>query len=273
MSVNAELTRKLSDKHNISAEFCKMALERCKGNDKKAEVIITRWKTQAQLAAKNESVEKNHSLVKSFFSGNKASIIKLDSTHSGILFDGSLDSTIDLMLKDTIDFGLPRTAQDAFDDLIKKANIQVFWKSELVVKEYEFSLLTTYNHRDEIGVIVETVVHHEEAFKHPEFRKFSFLLAMHIAANNPCTIDENIPEAIKEQLTTSFTNEMAQSGRQLVHWPLAIKGKIEKWGKDNSLLNQTLIGSTVEVKNALDIVAEKIGSPIKINKKIRMASL
>lgn len=267
MATNANATYSLSDETGLGAEICKIALERSKNNIDEARRCLQRWGNQPT----NKS--KIHGLVCTYLERafDAAAVIEVQCTDQVFANSKEFYELVGEIATETVQYEHHYCVDPKLPAIEKKHDCQIIVKSDRIVKTNALCLLTTYTHRDHIGVVVETEVDNADAQNNKLFKEFSFDLALHIAAFNPLSIgSKDIPAELRAELTKNIERELMRSNKPLNLWTSIITGKIDKWAEQRSLMNQVFIKN--EKDSVLDIktrVAEKIGSKITINRFTR----
>jgi len=267
MAASANVTYSLSDETGFGVELCKLALERTKNDVNEARRCLERW--SGQPAAKRAS-SKILGTVCTYFEKehDAAAVIEVQCTDE--LFSSSKEfyELVGEMATEIVQYEHYYCVDPRLPEIEQKHNCNITVKSERFVKSSPLCLLTTYTHRDRVGVIIETEVENVEALNDKVFKAFSFDLALHIAAFQPFAVDKNdIPKSLRQELTSKIEKELSRNGKPLQLWAAVTEGKINKWAEQRSLLNQIFIKSdkdtVLEVKNK---ITEKLGSDITIKR-------
>jgi len=263
MVASANITYSLSNETGLAAELCKLALERTKNNVVEARRILERWngrtnktKTFGVVCA---SLEKEY---------DACALVEVQCTDE--LFSNSKEffELVGSITTEIVQYEHHYVTEPEVSSLELKYNCQIAVKSERFTRTGPLCLLTTYTHRDRMGVIVETEVDNEEALNNLLFKTFSFELALHVAAFNPIAVDKGeIPKEMRDELTSRIEKELMKNGKPIQLWSTVTDGKINKWAEQRSLLNQIFIKSDKEtVAEIKTHLSEKIGSNITIKR-------
>lgn len=124
---------------------------------------------------------------------------------------------------------------------------------------------------DKLGVMVEVNCETDFVARNEDFREFVKDIAMHIAASNPMSIerDQIDPELVAHERRI-YTEQMDGSGKPANIVEKIVEGKIEKFYKDNCLLEQPFVKDPDKTVN--DVVVDKratIGENIVIRRFVR----
>ncbi len=115
-----------------------------------------------------------------------------------------------------------------------------------------------------IGVLIEVNCETDFVARTDEFREFVNNLALHIAASNPRWLDRDaVPEADLERERAFLSEQAAESGKPPQVVEKMVQGRIDKFLKENCLLQQPYVKDpdlTVEayVKQRISTVGENI---------------
>lgn len=269
MSASASAAFSIAQETDCSVELCKLALERAHNNRGEAVKILNRWSPRT----KNNDDTTISGVVCTYYDDDvkAASIIEARCSDKLLISSKEFLSLVSEWAFEVACYEQPYISEPAKGDLEQKTNSTITFNSCRIVKGSDLSLLTTYSHKDKIGVIVETVVDKEEAFTNKLFRMFSFEIAMHIAAFNPISVrQEDIPVHVKNELIKNLEKQLIKENKALSLWPIIIDGKISKWSEQNSLINQIFIKSDSEkVEEVRKAISQKIDANIEIRQFVR----
>ncbi len=130
--------------------------------------------------------------------------------------------------------------EKAIDELRAKGLAQAAKKAGRVASE---GVVTSYIHAGgRIGVLVEVNCETDFVAKTPEYKQLAYDIAMQIAASNPAYIKrEDIPEAILDRERQVLRAQALEEGKPEKIIEKMIEGRIEKYFKENCLLEQPFI--------------------------------
>ena len=122
-----------------------------------------------------------------------------------------------------------------------------------------------------LGVLVEINCESDFVAKTEDFREFAKNIAMHIAASNPLGI---VPEDISKEIVNKekeiYRAQALEMGKPEKMVDKIAEGKLNKFFKDNCLLNQAYVRDpNVTVADVLNEVIAKIGENITIKRFVR----
>jgi elongation factor Ts len=124
-----------------------------------------------------------------------------------------------------------------------------------------------------IGVLVEVNCETDFVAKNDAFQQLARQLAMHIAAANPVAISrEGISEDVVERERGVYREQMKDSGKPEHIWDKIVKGKLEKFFAESTLLEQPFIMDTDKtVGQLVTEVSTKTGEKIEVRRFTRYA--
>ena len=122
-----------------------------------------------------------------------------------------------------------------------------------------------------LGVMVEINCETDFVAKNEDFLDFSKNIAMHIAATNPLGIrPEDVPEAVVNREKEIYQAQALEMGKPENVVPKIVEGKMNKFFKDNCLLNQPYVRNPeLAVEDLLNELIAKIGENISIRRFVR----
>jgi len=132
-------------------------------------------------------------------------------------------------------------------------------------------LLNSYIHMGgKLGVMVELECS-EEAAKNEAVAAFSKQLAMHAAASNPlCLNRDGVPEDVLEREKAIYKTQILESGKPENLVDKIMVGKVNKFYKENCLLEQIWVHDTaLTVTKAAAAISKEVGSEVTIKRYAR----
>ncbi len=124
-----------------------------------------------------------------------------------------------------------------------------------------------------IGVLVEVNSETDFAARNDMFKALVKDIAMHIAAAAPKYVRrEEVPAADLERETTLLKAELKEQGKPEAMWDKILVGKVEKFYKDNCLVDQIFVKDPEGKKSIDQLVKESvavIGENIQIRRFAR----
>lgn len=137
-------------------------------------------------------------------------------------------------------------------------------------ERYE-GIISTYIHAaGRIGVMVKFDVNPEIATK-DEFKTYAKDIAMQIAAVNPLYLNRDcVPSDVLEHEKKILTEQVMNEGKPAQIAEKIVMGKIEKYYKENCLVDQIFVkDSEFTVKKYTEKVSKELNTEIKINSFVR----
>lgn len=140
-------------------------------------------------------------------------------------------------------------------------------------REARAGVVSTYNHDDRIGVLLEVNCETEFVAKNELFTNLVKDIAMHIAAANPEFVSSDmVPDELKDKARADFTQKAEAEGKPANMIPQIVDGMLKKYFAERCLLDQPF------VKNPDQTVAiyikehiAKLGENIVVRRFARMA--
>jgi elongation factor Ts len=122
-----------------------------------------------------------------------------------------------------------------------------------------------------LGVLVEVNCETDFVAKNEDFVQFAKNIAMHIAATNPLGVrPEDVPEETVQRERDIYQAQAAETGKPENVITKIVDGKINKFFKENCLLNQPYVRDPdLTVEDVLNELIAKIGENITIKRFIR----
>jgi elongation factor Ts len=122
-----------------------------------------------------------------------------------------------------------------------------------------------------LGVLVEVNCETDFVAKNEDFIAFAKNIAMHIAASNPLGIrSEDVPQEIVNREKEIYQAQALEMGKPENVVPKIVEGKMNKFFKDNSLLNQPYVRDPeLSIEDLLNELIAKIGENITIRRFVR----
>ncbi len=122
-----------------------------------------------------------------------------------------------------------------------------------------------------LGVLVEVNCETDFVAKNEDFIEFTKNIAMHIAASSPLGIrPEDVPEDIVNREKEIYRAQVLEMGKPENVADKIVEGKMNKFFKDNCLLNQPYVRDPeLSVEDLLNELIAKIGENITIRRFVR----
>ncbi|MDF2953314.1 MAG: Translation elongation factor EF-Ts [Thermodesulfobacterium sp.] len=155
-------------------------------------------------------------------------------------------------------------------DILRKKGLAIAAKR--AAKETLEGVISAYIHSNKkIGVLVEVNCETDFVARTSEFQQFAHDLAMQIAATNPIAISrEQVPSEILEREKKIYEEQLKEAGKPENIIPKIIEGKLEKFYKENVLLEQPFIKNPdLTIQDLLNELIAKTGEKIVIKRFCR----
>jgi elongation factor Ts len=122
-----------------------------------------------------------------------------------------------------------------------------------------------------LGVLVEVNCETDFVAKNEDFVQFAKNIAMHIAATNPLGVRaEDVPEDVIQRERDIYKAQALETGKPENVITKIVDGKMNKFFKENSLLNQAYVRDPeLTVEDVLNELIAKIGENITIRRFVR----
>ncbi len=122
-----------------------------------------------------------------------------------------------------------------------------------------------------LGVLVEVNCETDFVAKNEDFIVFAKNIAMHIAATNPLGLRaEDVPEETVQREREIYQAQALETGKPENVITKIVDGKINKFFKENCLLNQAYVRDPeLSVEDVLNELIAKIGENITIRRFVR----
>ncbi|MGI9027356.1 MAG: translation elongation factor Ts [Candidatus Saccharimonadales bacterium] len=109
-------------------------------------------------------------------------------------------------------------------------------------REARAGVVSTYNHDNRIGVVVEVNAETDFAARNDQFTALVKDIAMHIAASNPSYVSvDQVPEEEQAKMTQEFTEKAKAEGKPANMLEQIVGGMIKKYYAERCLLDQPFI--------------------------------
>lgn len=122
-----------------------------------------------------------------------------------------------------------------------------------------------------LGVLVEVNCETDFVAKTDDFRELAKNIAMHIAASNPLGVSpEDVPEDTIQREREIYRAQALQAGKPEKMIDKIVEGKLNKFFKENCLLQQAYVRNPdITVTDLLNESIAKIGENITIKRFVR----
>ncbi|QER41713.1 translation elongation factor Ts [Thermodesulfobacterium sp. TA1] len=155
-------------------------------------------------------------------------------------------------------------------DILRKKGLAIAAKR--AGKATSEGVVAAYIHSNKkIGVLVEVNCETDFVARTEEFQQFAHDVAMQIAATNPVAVTrEEVPQEVVEREKKIYEEQVRESGKPENVIPKIVEGKMEKFYKENVLLEQPFIKNPeVTIQDLLNELIAKTGERIVIKRFAR----
>ncbi len=155
-------------------------------------------------------------------------------------------------------------------DILRKKGLAI--SAKRAGKEAKEGIVEAYIHANKkIGVLVEINCETDFVARTDEFREFAHNVAMQIAATNPISITrEEVPPEVLEREKRIYEEQLREAGKPENVIPKILEGKLEKFYKENVLLEQPFIKNPeLTIQDLLNELISKTGEKIVIRRFAR----
>ena len=127
------------------------------------------------------------------------------------------------------------------------------------------------HHNGKVAVMVELNSETDFVAKNPEFRELARDLALHIASAAPLAVSAaDIPEAEVERERQVYMAPVAEEGKPENIRAKIVEGKLQKWFKESTLLEQHFVKDPERtIKDLIDGLSSKTGEKISVSRFVR----
>ena len=122
------------------------------------------------------------------------------------------------------------------------------------------------HHNGKVAVIVELNSETDFVAKNPEFQQLARDLAMHIASAAPVAVNpDDIPAADVERERAVYAAQVAEEGKPENIRAKIVEGKLQKWFKESSLLEQQFVKDPERtIRELVEAVSAKTGEKVSV---------
>ena len=138
-------------------------------------------------------------------------------------------------------------------------------------KASEGTIGTYVHHNGKVAVLMELNSETDFVAKNPEFQQLARDLAMHIASAAPLAVSAaNVPAADVERERQVYLAQVAEEGKPENIRGKIVEGKLSKWFKETTLLEQSFVKDPeLSIKELIDSVSAKTGEKISVARFVR----
>jgi elongation factor Ts len=138
-------------------------------------------------------------------------------------------------------------------------------------KASEGTIGTYVHHNHKVAVMVELNCETDFVAKNADFKELAKDLAMHIASAAPLAVSaSDIPEAEVERERQVYMAQVAEEGKPEAIRPKIVEGKLQKWFKDSTLMEQQFVKDPERtIKELVEAVSAKTGEKVSVARFVR----
>jgi elongation factor Ts len=135
--------------------------------------------------------------------------------------------------------------------------------------------VASYVHFGKVGVLIELNCETDFVARNADFQQLARDLAMHIAASSPVAVSaEGIPADVVERERAVYLEQVKNEGKPEKMWDKIVEGKLNRFYKDNTLLDQVFVKDPEMKKTVGEYITEaaaKTGEKIVVRRFVRYA--
>ena len=141
-------------------------------------------------------------------------------------------------------------------------------------REASEGVIGMYLHtNNKVGVMVEVNCETDFVARNEEFIQLGRDLAMHIAAMAPVAVDESdVPADVVERERAVYREQVKNEGKPEAMWDKIVDGKMKKFFKDNTLMEQVFVKDPEgkqTIRQLVQEVSAKTGENIVVRRFVR----
>jgi len=283
-----DLVKKLRDKTQVGMMDCKKALEQAAGDFEKAvEILRKKGAAVAAKRADNETLQgrveahiasdfRSGSLTmvacETDFSANTDAMKIFAQTVSQVSTEN--ESTDITALMDMTASNQSLSLSESLNELISKICESIKVDKVAQFKVEKNGIVNAYIHPGStIGVLIELAADNDISSHLEEAKALSKDICMQVAVTNPICIDPSqLPSEVVSKERTLAMEQLKESGKPEAILEKIVEGKMQRFYSENCLIHQAFIkNDKMSIKQHMDEVGKKIGSPLRIVRFARFA--
>ena len=138
-------------------------------------------------------------------------------------------------------------------------------------KASEGTIGSYIHHNGKVAVLLELNSETDFVAKNPEFQQLARDLAMHVASTAPLAVSaDQIPAEDVERERQVYLAQVAEEGKPENIRPKIVEGKLAKWFKDSTLMEQQFVKDPERtIKELVDTASAKTGEKISVARFVR----
>jgi elongation factor Ts len=280
VAVNAQDVKTLREKTGAGIMDCKQALSTSGGDMNKA-IKILREKGLAE-AKKRSGREAREGLVTILFSDDEstATMVEVNCETDFVSRTDQYRDFVQNLVRRILDSGVEgvQSIPDEISTMVKEAiatfgeNIVLRKIARMKKTDEKRSVFQSYIHLDgKVGVIVEFLIGDSSKKENEEFLEFIKNIALQVASMGPAGVSrDELPKEIVEEQREIFTIQARESGKPENILDKIVKGRMEKFFAETSLLEQKYVKNNDLTCDAYRAETQKkIGTDIEIKRLAR----
>jgi elongation factor Ts len=280
VAISAQNVKTLREKTGAGIMDCKQALADTDGNIDKA-IKLLREKGLAEAQKRSGRAAKEGIITVGFNKENDvASMVEVNCETDFVSRTDKYRDFVENLAKTLLDREIanPKELSEDIGNIIKDA-ISTFGENIILRKivrfkksDQERSVFQSYIHMGgKAGVLVEFLLENKDMTNNDNFQEFAKNVALQIASMSPYAVsrDEFSEEIINEQKEI-FTKQASESGKPENIVEKIVRGKMEKFFSETSLLEQKFVKDTnITIGKYLDDTQDKAGGKIDLKRFAR----
>jgi elongation factor Ts len=251
VAVNAQDVKTLREKTGAGIMDCKQALA-SSGGDMERAIKILREKGLAE-AKKRSGREAREGLVTILFSddGSTTAMVEVNCETDFVSRTDQYRDFVQNLARRILDTGVEgvQGAPEEISTMVKEAiatfgeNIVLRRIARMKKTDEKRSVFQSYIHLDgKVGVIVEFLIGESSKKENEDFLDFAKNIALQIASMGPAAVSrDGLSKEIVEEQREIFTTQARESGKPENILDKIVKGKMEKYFAETSLLEQKYV--------------------------------
>ena len=280
MVISAEDVKQLREKTSAGIMDCKKALIETNGNIEKAIEYLR--KKGIAAAEKRIGRETKEGLIESYIHlGSRLGVlVEVNCETDFVSRTDKYRDFVQNLAKRILDRGVEdvQSIPEEISTLVKEAiatfgeNIVLRKIARMKKTDEKRSVFQSYIHLDgKVGVIVEFLVGDPSKKENEEFLEFAKNIALQVASMGPAGVSrDDLPKEIVEEQREIFTTQARESGKPENILDKIVKGRMEKFFAETSLLEQKYVKNNDLTCDAYRAETQKkIGTDIEIKRLAR----
>ncbi len=285
MEVNANAVKELRDKTGAGMMQCKKALQETNG-DLDAAVDYLRKLGQVQAGKRSDRIAKEGK-VACLIEGKSAVMLELNSETDFVARNDDFNALLGNLVKAAMAakpkdaasfletssqvFG-NKTIKDAITEKIAVIGENLSLRRVCTMEQAPQTKIFSYIHMGgKLGVLMLLKTEPESAFSDPKVLELGKDLCLHICASGPLAVDsKGIPQAKIDKEREIYLDMAKQEGKPEKILEKIVQGKVDKYFKDNCLVNQLFVKDQEKtVQQYIDEVAKAANVKVSVDSFVR----